>query len=464
MNHHRRKIFLITVSAVLSLAAAGNPQSRQTTGDRYREAYLALQQAIRLSYENRKEEALERYEEARGKLGDLIRISPDTNRETIEARIAKCDEAIERLKQEISAAAAPVEQQKTDTVDAKPFTPPEPEIAGIRMEAAEPGTVVEDLREELKAAGVELKKTRQERASIEAELKKARADLNTMQGEIQNLNTSLGMAITDIEKEREMKANIEQEAMNAQQASEEILKSQLAQAIADRDRIKEEAMEAYQVSEEMMRDLMLKQQQEHLGALEKEREKILSEKEAKAQPIDNLQGEIEAYRKQVETARKELNESLKIIASSQQTHKKLLDANREIEKRITDLSSSVSKTETEAELTELRRIASAEEERLKKTDITRGPSLPKEAPPAKTQVLVGAISEKNDEYGKVFIDFVQKITEGEELVVIRNNETIAKLKVSKIFPSIQGGIANVIPKEDAFELRKKDKVFAISSE
>ncbi|MDP8248700.1 MAG: hypothetical protein P9M00_11220 [Candidatus Tritonobacter lacicola] len=466
MNRHRRIIFIVTAAAIISLAAAGWTQTSRDAGNKYREAYIALQDAIKLNYENRKEESLERYEEARDKLRNVLNRFPDTNRETIEARIANCEEAIEKLKMEIQASSPHVEPPGTQVPATAVTSPPEMaaktgEREKLEMQVVKLKREAEDLKGKLETEADDLKKARAAKAALQDELEKARSEKESMMRDVQNLNTSLGIAISDIEKEQEAKAMAEEEAINAHQASEEVLKTQLISAIADMKKIKEEALEACQASEEIMRDMMDKQKQEHTSALEEQKENILSGMEAKAQPIDKLQVEIETYRKQVETARKELDKSLELIASSQQTHKKLLDANKDLEKRITDLSRSVSATETEAELTELRNMADAEEERLKKPDITRGPSLPKKVDPSETRVLAGAISEKKDEYGKVFIDFVANVEEGTELVVIRDDEVIAKVEVSKVFPSINGGIAKVIPKEDAYEIRMNDKVFDV---
>lgn len=466
MNRHRRIVFIVTAAAIISLATAGWTQSSRDAGNKYREAYIALQDAIKLNYENRKEDSLERYEEARDKFRNILNRFPDTNRETIEARIANCEEAIEKLQREIRASSPHVEPSGTLVPATAASSPPEGaaktgEREKLEMQVGKLKREAEDFKGKLETESGNLKKARAAKTALQDELEKVRSVKESMMRDVLNLNTSLGIAISDIEKEKEAKAKAEEDAANAYQASEEVLKTQLIRAIADMKKIKEEAMEACQASEEIMRDLMDKQKQEHMSALKDQRENILSGMEAKAQPIDKLQVEIETYRKQVETARKELDESLKSIASSQQTHKKLLDANKDLEKRITDLSRSVSETETEAELTELRNIADDEEERLKKPDITRGPSPPKKVGPSETRVLAGAISEKKDKYGKVFIDFVTNVEEGTALVVIRGDEVIAKVEVSKVFPSINGGIAKVIPKEDAYEIRMNDKVFAV---
>ena len=473
MKINRSRISVAALFALLFLAASACAQPRRDASDQYREAYITLQDALKLSYENKKEEALERYEEARNKLKDILKQFPDMNRETIEARIAKCEEAIDGLREEVSASSPVVEPVEAPAREAAGI-PSEDAMAEVSFPAApQPDTVaftrvpenltteaeVAELQQKLRGASTDIETIRGEKAAVEAELEKSHMEAERMRREIQNINTSLGMAIADLEKEREVKAKIEEDAMTAQSSSEEILKSHLSQAIADKKKVEKEAMEAYRASEEIMRDQLDKQAQ--LQTIEQEKQKSASGTEAETPPIEQLHEYIDAYRQEVENARSELNESLKLIAASQETHRRLLEANREMEKRITALSESVSETEEEAELVELRKTADAEEAKLKKPDITRGPLPPGEASPSETQVLAGEISEKNDEYGKVFIDLSTDVKEGEELLVVRDNEVIARLKVSKVFPSIKGGIANVTPKEDAYELREKDKVYAV---
>jgi chromosome segregation ATPase len=475
MKIHRSTIS--AVAAFLLTAAAAGAQTGGESASRYREAYITLQDALKLQYENRKEEALLRYEDARDKLKDLLAQFPDMNRETIQARIAKCQEAIDNLKEEVAASSPAVlpAEGPVEPAAAAEYAPggagispaaamaeistsaaPQP-AAGAFMRApkdTEGKAERADLMNQLQATSADLEKSRAEKAALEAELEKTRAEADSMRREIQNINTSLGMAIADLEKEREVKAKIEEEAMKAQTSSEEILKNQLAQALADKKKVETEAMQAYQASEEIMRDQLEKQKEDHLKEIEQERQKAAAE--SAAPPIEQLQQHISAYQDEVEKARRELSESLKMIAASQETHKKLLEANRDLEKRIGTLSESVARTEQEAELVDLSQATEAEEEKLKKTDITKGPPAPS---PEEKQVLAGEISEKNDEYGKVFIDFSTDVQEGEDLLAVRDHEVIARLKVTKVFPSIKGGIANVTPKEDTYELRKKDKVF-----
>jgi len=177
----------------------------------------------------------------------------------------------------------------------------------------------------------------------------------------------------------------------------------------------------------------LEQQQEKNYLQEKEKEKIYIQHKKEMQ---NLKNEL------LKKAEEERAKLIKTFTQERATLKEVIDNTTEL----------LNQADSEEKNTSLQ---NSKEEIIPNATETPEKNHTKTTQEAK---FIGNISEIEENLGRIFLDLTTQVKNGDTFYVIRDKKKIAKVIILKIYPSFNGAIAQVIPKESITQLKETDPI------